>query len=320
MVDNIKRILSAAGLDPSGANVSPLTGGVSSETFSALLESGSYVVKQALEQLNVEEEWRADPGRIVAEGEALEWFHSLTPDYVPRPIAVLKQFYALVLPMAEQPSPDLRRVLLDSPQDFAVEWANTLGAVLRTWHLADPADAAGSALEDVVRLTDLRITPFYRDMAVRWPEYETIIDSLVDELLSVKTAVVHGDFTPKNILCKPDGSLWIIDTEVSHIGNPVIDTASMLSHLMLKSVLYSSEPEIAKLLVAARDAFLSQLPLRSTPPSLEAHMGLFMSVRLAGRARVPYLSSPASRRTAEEVSRAFLEGAKLEEVGAQWHI
>jgi aminoglycoside phosphotransferase (APT) family kinase protein len=319
MFTEIEQTLLLAGLDSTDAEISPLTGGVSSETFSARLGSESFVVKQALAQLNVAEEWRADRGRVVAEGQALEWFHSLTPEYVPRPIAVVEQFYALVLPMATPPSPDLRRVLLDSPHDFKAEWANTLGKILRTWHLADPSPATGTALDDVLRLTDLRITPFYRDMAHRWPEHRATIETLIDELLSVKTAVVHGDFTPKNILCKPDGTLWIIDTEVSHIGNPVIDTASMLAHLILKSVLYSSELDVASALVSARATFLSGLPAPSVPPSLGAHVGLFMGVRLAGRAQVPYMS-PGSHQIAEEVARALLEGARLEEVGAQWRI
>ena len=310
---SLEEILVLAGLDPTGARVEPLTGGISSETIAVHLRDESFVVKRSLAQLKVDEEWKASPERILAEGHALNWFHALTPDTVPCPVALVKEHLALVLPMAPSPSPDLRQVLLDSPQHFSIEWVSTIVSALRTWHTADPARTVGTDLDDGVRLKDLRLDPFYRDMGARWPEYAAVIRNMVRELLEEKHAVVHGDFTPKNILCLPDDRVWIIDTEVAHIGNPVIDTASMMAHLLLKSIVHGSCPDIAEVIRSARKVFLSELPAISVPPSVGAHTGLFMAVRVAGRAKVPYLS-PEQRDTAERVARSLLEGAQLEEV------
>lgn len=312
MSGDIERILSSAGLDPDGARIEPMVGGISSETFSVQLSSGAYVVKRSLAKLNVVEDWHADPRRVVAEGHALEWFHSLTPALVPKPLAIVEDYWALVLPMAPAPSPDLRRVLLDFPENFNPEHARVLGETLALWHSADPSPMQGSDLDDVVRLTDLRIDPFYRGMAERWPEHSTTIKALVDELTNEKLAVVHGDFTPKNVLCLPGGSLWVIDTEVAHIGNPVLDTAPMMAHLILKTMVHSHQDEIRTRIQQAQSDFLGQLPEVSRPPSLGAHTGLFMAVRVAGRAQVPYLSEE-QKQTAENVARALLNGAPLEE-------
>jgi len=317
MSDNVTAILRASGLNPDHAKVRPITGGVSSETYAVSLPDGDVIVKQALAMLKVKEQWSADPGRIVAEGQGLEWFHSLTPDYVPRPLAVIEDLHGLVLPMAPQPCPDLRTVIIESPELFRPEWVDTLAHLLNIWHTADPGGARGTRLDDTTRLVELRIEPFYRNMASRWPEYEKAIVGLAEELLTARTAVVHGDFTPKNILCLPDGGLWVIDTEVCHIGNPVLDSASMLTHLVLKSFLYKSHERVKPLLAQARRQFLGALSPASAPKSLGAHVGLFLGVRVAGRAPVSYLSSE-SMKNVELMSRALLRGASLAEEEEKW--
>jgi hypothetical protein len=48
-----------------------LTGGVSSDIRIVHTPNGSYVVKQALEKLKVEADWRADPARSSVEVRAL---------------------------------------------------------------------------------------------------------------------------------------------------------------------------------------------------------------------------------------------------------
>jgi len=102
--------------------------------------------------------------------------------------------------------------------------------------------------------------------------------------------VVHGDFTPKNILFLPEGGLWVIDTEIRHIENPVLDSASTLTHLVLKSFLYKSHERVKPLWARARRQFLESLSPASAPKSLGPHVGLFLGVRVAERGPVSYLS------------------------------
>ncbi len=310
-------ILDASGITRNDATFRRITGGVSSTTFAVDLPDGGLIIKQALAQLDVAEEWAASPDRVVAEAEGLTWFNRLTPHHVPQPISVVKHLYGLVLPMAPQPSPDLRTVLLETPDACDAAWPSLLGTILSTWHSADYQPALGSALEDTSRLVDLRINPFYLDIARRWSEHSSRIDELVHELLSVKTTVVHGDFTPKNVLCLPDGNLWVVDTEVAHIGNPVLDTASMVAHLILKGFRYRTDKDTAAYLHRARHGFLDSLAPTSRPASLAAHIGLFLAVRVAGRAQVSYLDESSSQEIAD-MARALLEGAKLEDECEKW--
>jgi hypothetical protein len=314
---NARAILEASNIDAAGARFHRITGGISSSTFAAHLPTGGVIIKQALEQLDVTEDWKASPTRVVAEAEGLTWFSALTPQHVPRPIAVVKHLFGLVLPMAPQPSPDMRTVLVENPGDFDPRWPQLLGEILALWHGADYRPALGGALDDTSRLMDLRLKPFYLDIAQKWPTHTTKIKELADELLTVKSTVVHGDFTPKNVLCLPDGNIWIVDTEVCHIGNPVLDSASMLAHLILKGFLYRSDTEMTQVLHLSRNEFLDALPEPSTPDSLAAHVGVFLAVRAAGRARVPYLSE-ATKQDVIEMAQALLNGVGLEEGCQQW--
>jgi len=61
------------------------------------------------------------------------------------------------------------------------------------------------------------------------------VQDAIDYLLIHKTVLVHGDYSPKNILVSDNG-IFILDFEVAHWGNPVFDLAFLTNHLLLKSV------------------------------------------------------------------------------------
>jgi hypothetical protein len=313
MSEQVRAILDEVGIDSSAARITPLTGGVSCETARVELPDRTLVVKQALGKLKVQEDWHSSPDRITAEASGLVWFHHLTPDNVPLPLGVAPTTFGLVLPHAPTPCPDLRNILLDDPAAAPEGIGSALGQIALTWHQASPESARGGLLDDQVRVTELRIDPFYRDMATRWPDHRATIDVLVAELLDNRPAVIHGDFTPKNVLCVSDGGLWVIDTEIAHIGNPVLDSASMLTHLILKS-LHWADTDHADIPATIRDEFLATISRHpaSAPATLGQHIGVIMAVRVAGRARVPYLSAHAHD-AATALAHTLLDGAPLKE-------
>ncbi len=311
MTDEVLAILADVGEDATGATITPLPGGVSSETTVVNRPGSSLVVKRALGQLKVDTEWTSAPERIFAEAAGLEWFHHLTPDTVPAPIGVSAAHFGLVLPHAPSPCPDLRTLLLHDAPSAPQAVGQQLARIATTWHAASPDPARGGQLDDRVRVTELRLDPFYRDMAKRWPEYSALIHELVDELVDTDLCVVHGDFSPKNVLLLPGGGLWIIDTEVAHIGHPVLDTASMLAHLTIKT-LHHRGRDTWNIVNTIRRDFLETIAQHSpsVPDSLPRHLGVLMGVRVVGVARVPYLT-PTTRQDVENTARALLEGAPL---------
>ncbi len=60
------------------------------------------------------------------------------------------------------------------------------------------------------------------------------IEPLVREMLTVKEALCHGDYTPKNMLVHGAG-FTLVDYETAHLGDPTMDLGLFLCHLVLKS-------------------------------------------------------------------------------------
>lgn len=303
------RVLAEAGFDVSDATVAPLTGGISCTTERVRLKTGDVVVKQALDQLRVAADWHADPARTIAEGLGLAWLHERTPQVVPKPLAIIADPPTLVIPMAPEPCPNWREQLLAGPTPRDVAIATQLRGILDTWRAAPVDDARGTVLDDLTRVTDLRIDAFYLRMASRWPEFAESIEALADELRE-QQAMTHGDFTPKNVLCLDDG-VWVIDAEITHIGNPILDIASMTAHLLLKSLMHRADPAKAAVMAEVRRAFMS--PEFTGVPSLPRHVGVILGVRSVGVSPAPYLDA-STRALTSEAARNLLSGAPFADI------
>jgi streptomycin 6-kinase len=122
----------------------------------------------------------------------------------------------------------------------------------------------------------------------------------VDEMQARRLCIVHGDFSPKNVLVGPEPQLWVIDFEVAHLGDPAFDVAFLLCHLMLKS-LHRPELAVEYDRCAIEFATTYQMGARAElAPSWEyvlGHVGCLLLARVEGK-------SPAEYLTAEERSRA----------------
>jgi 5-methylthioribose kinase len=192
-----------------------------------------------------------------------------------------------------------------------------LGEVLGRWHRLTvgaelPPEVRGQPSFDV-----LRLEPYYRTAALRKPELSAQILPLVEELSSHRVCLVHGDFSPKNILVDPTAgglALWVIDFEVAHQGDPVFDLAFMVSHLTLKAI---HQPAWARLYDACLSDFVeayvrevesadpsARSALTPRPSSLLTHVGALLVARVVGR-------SPAEYLTAEQQDHTLALGAHL---------
>jgi Ser/Thr protein kinase RdoA (MazF antagonist) len=136
----------------------------------------------------------------------------------------------------------------------------------------------------------LRIDPFYRFVAAKNPQIEVEIRKLINELEGDKTTIVHGDFSPKNIMVSTDDQVFILDFEVTHVGNPVFDLAFLLAHLLCK--FFRTEDRLhAKLLSNTGLVFVKEYEkLRAISPSVVKHTALIALARVEGKSPVNYLS------------------------------
>lgn len=272
--------------------VDTLDGGVSNAVFAVTDGQRRIVVKQSMERLRVSDEWRAPMERILTEAAALDLTAALTPDRVPEPLFVDPRRFVLAIDGAPAGWRDWRAALLAGDANPAI--ATNLATTLATWHTAT---VDGRHLDDrffdTQPLELLRVDPYYRTVARRAPEVAAPLAELINHMQSRRRCLVHGDFSPKNVLIAPDtAACWVIDFEVAHFGDPAFDVAFLLSHLTLKAV---HRPADAARYDACTRAFVTAYQdavdnqLRPDWPYVLRHTAGLLLARVLGKSPATYL-------------------------------
>jgi len=275
--------------------VEVLTGGVSNVVLAITTTTQKLVLKQALAELAVSEKWEADQRRAIVEANAIELFNKLTPTQVPKLIFLDPERFVLVLERVPLGSTVWKSDLLAGVinPDIGLK----LGATLASWHNYGEKNVEVKVkfMEDSL-FEQLRIDPFYRFVAAKNPEIEVSIRMLINEIEGDTTTIVHGDFSPKNIMVSTNDDVYILDFEVTHVGNPVFDLAFLLAHLLCK--FFRTDDRLhAKLLSNTATSFVKEYQgLRRISPSLTRHAALIALARVEGKSPVNYLSLDAQHK------------------------
>jgi len=294
-------VLSAA--EP--AEASELAGGVSSVALLVRGSSRAVVVKQALPKLRVEADWRASRRRTLTEAAALRAYGRLTPGAVPAVVDVDEDVLAVTMEALPERMRCWKPLLLAGEVDDGV--GALLGATLARWHARTAEDEKlRERFADREVFLALRVEPFYGAVAERHPELASAVESTVARMLSDRTALVHGDFSPKNVLVAPERAV-VLDCEVAHEGDPSFDVAFMLHHLALKAV---ARPRAAGALHACArrflDAYDSTAAFRGDRDHLVRQTACLMLARVDGTSPVDYLDADARDRVRRLGRRALL--------------
>jgi 5-methylthioribose kinase len=171
---------------------------------------------------------------------------------------------------------------------------------VRTRHRVDVA----AEFDDRKFLFELRIRPFHERIAKRHADLASAIGQVVDDMLADRRCLVHGDYSPKNLLT--DGpQVVVLDCEVAHWGDPRFDVGFCLAHLLLKIMRGQSSAEIG----VVAEAFLSAYA-EAGLPVLDARLaqatGCLVMARIDGDSPVDYLDTAASRAAALALGRRLL--------------
>lgn len=285
--------------------VRALPGGVSGEVRAVVAPGLDVVVKRVHGALLVEEDWFADEDRLVTEGWALRLAGDLTPEAVPRVLDLDPRTHTLVMQRAPRRWRNWRSELLAGTID--PDLGTRLGEVLREWHHETESHPnLLAAFADDTSFIQLRIDPFHRTVAARHPELAERIEAVAQALLEQRRCLVHGDFSPKNILVGSDG-LWVLDWEVAHVGDPVFDLAYLVCHLTLKAC---HRPEDA---AAYRETARRFLAAYGTRPDakLAANVACLLLARVDGKSPADYLDAGQAARVRELGRAMLLDPAEL---------
>jgi aminoglycoside phosphotransferase (APT) family kinase protein len=305
--------------------VVPLAGGVSSDIVRVDLDAGPVCVKRALPKLKVEADWQAPVERNRWEVEWMRTAARVEPHAVPRILGEDASAGMFAMEFLDQSShPVWKAQLRDGRIDPAL--AGDVGRRIAHIHSAtagDPVTAERFATDHI--FFPIRLEPYlvatgrvHADLAAR-------LEQLARQTGETHLTLVHGDVSPKNILCGPHGPVFL-DAECAWYGDPAFDLAFCLNHMLLKC-LWRPQWAAAYLqcFAALSDAYLQGVTWESAA-TLEARTaallpGLLLA-RVDGKSPVEYLTQDSQRDAVRRVARALLQRPpeRLGEVAQAWRM
>jgi 5-methylthioribose kinase len=284
-----------------------LTGGVSCDVWRVDASARALCVKQALPRLRVAALWEAPVSRSTHEWQWMKFASAILPDSIPRLLAhdpVRAMLATEFLDPAEFPV--WKQLLLHG--EARAETAISVAAILARLHAASSQNKEIAAEFDTSdAFYALRIEPYLLEAARRNPDVADVVHRLAETTLGARIALVHGDYSPKNILVGPRGPV-ILDAETAWYGDPAFDVAFCLNHLLLKCL---ARPILRDNYLACFAAFaahyLSQVSWEA-PADFERRtsdlLPALLLARVDGKSPVEYL---------EQIDRDFVR-----EVSCRW--
>jgi 5-methylthioribose kinase len=286
-----------------------LQGGVSNRTVMLERESGeAWVLKQALAKLRVSVDWFSSPARIHREALGLEWLARLAPSgSVTALLFEDHEQHLLAMDAVPGPYENWKSVLLDGGVE--AEHFRQFAILLATIHREAYHRRAELAtiFADRSFFESLRLEPYYGYAAKQVPSASGFLESLTQETLSCRITLVHGDFSPKNILIHR-GRLVLLDHEVIHFGDPAFDLGFSMAHFLSKA--HHMPARSHAFLAAASDywcIYREELGPLVWAEKLEARavrhtLGCLLA-RVAGRSPLEYLIEDERSRQRQAVLR-----------------
>jgi 5-methylthioribose kinase len=303
--------LTNRGIISGPAEVEELTGGVSNVVLAVKAGAKDLVLKQALPQLKVAAVWKADQRRAIVEANGMKLLHSITPESVPELIDFDPEDFTLTMERLPRECTVWKSDLLSGVIKPSI--GADLGKILATWHNfgADSKESRDAYMEDSL-FDQLRVTPFYRAVAKVNPALDARIQELIAEISTQKITLVHGDFSPKNIMITGVNKPIVLDFEVMHTGNPVFDLGFVSAHLLCK-YLRTEDPANKNPLRETALAFIDSYARTcnvEVAKSLPHHVAVIALARVEGVSPVNYLDEAGKARV-QSVTKAALANPQI---------
>jgi 5-methylthioribose kinase len=295
-----------------------LAGGVSNRTVLVEFKDGqSWVIKQALAKLRTKADWFSDPSRVHREALGIRWLSKLAPPGT-IPEFVFEDFenHLLTMQAVPQPHENWKTMLMAVPFRLHLDYFRQFGWLLGIIHRAskDLAMELSGAFADRTFFESLRIEPYYEYTAQQIPEVREFILEVVRDTRATASALVHGDFSPKNILIHR-GNVVLLDHEVIHWGDPAFDLGFALAHLISKARnlrpkgrLLHGALEFWNAYKEANDSWSESSALAEQ--RIARHLFACMLARVAGRSPLEYLNDDQRSAQRSAVLRAMQDPIK----------
>ncbi|MSQ60931.1 MAG: aminoglycoside phosphotransferase family protein [Betaproteobacteria bacterium] len=312
MVESLRRL----GLLSSGElpEITPLAGGVSSDIAKVSSGGRVFCVKRALPKLKVQADWRAPVERNHWEAQWMRTVAAIDPSAAPAVLGEDRELGLLAMAYLDEASyPIWKQQLAQGLIDTT--FAQKVGERMARIHSATArhAEIRERFATDHI-FFPIRLEPYLLATAAAHPDCAPQLVALAQATAHTKLALMHGDVSPKNILCGPQGPVFL-DAECACYGDPAFDLAFCLNHMMLKCLWQPQwTARYLKCFGALAGAYLRGVDweARESIETRTARLlpGLFLA-RVDGKSPVEYITQDWQRARVRAVARTLL----LEPVG-----
>ena len=301
----------------------PLPGGVSSEIFRVDLPSGSICVKRALPKLRVAADWRVPIERNRFEVDWMRVAARIVPTAIPKIIGEDRETGCFAMTYL---APDDHPVWKDQLRAGVAEAATAaaVGDTLGRIHAATAAlaeVATNFATDDLFYA--LRLEPYLEATARKHSDLASQLAHLVETTRTTKKVLVHGDFSPKNLLIGPAGPV-ILDAECAWYGDPAFDLAFVLNHLLLKGAWQPQwRARYVEAFASLSAAYLAHVAWES-PANCDARAAALlpglMLARIDGKSPVEYLTGESRKDAVRRFARSLIiePVATVDAIAERW--
>ncbi|MCC5905185.1 MAG: aminoglycoside phosphotransferase family protein [Balneolaceae bacterium] len=318
----IKKLFENRLISSQKPEIRSLEGGVSSDIFLVTVGSVRLVVKQALEKLKVKDDWFSDIRRNRTERQFAEYMQQILPGSVPEVIFADDDLNFFVMEYLDPRSfKNWKEQLLGG--DFDPKTTRKAAELLADLHRLNRHQTEARAMfEDKSYFKNLRTDPYLITTGERHPEFRNIFFEEAERLNHQEETVIHGDFSPKNILAS-NNRVVLLDHEVACLGDPAFDLAFLLNHLHLKMLWSKTRRQSCENLAPIFWKVYFEKAGEESPQNLKDRTGklllLLMLARIDGKSPVEYFDEPEKEFVRSFVSRNLLSrNFELSAINKNW--
>lgn len=297
--------------------IEELRGGIINSVYRVDFGSKKIVLKQAF--INAKSRYiscKLNPDRIIKEFEAITLFKKYAKTNVlPQPIFIDRKNYVMITESIPDPFHPLKKDLINNVLDEKVaesivkNLSRLHNSTLRKKEIISSFDNTENFMNLKIKLQCIDIT---NDNAIKREIIKFINDSL-----SKKIALLHGDIAPKNILIH-SRSVYFIDLEESYYGDPALDLGYLLAHYFLNAINNYSLDSFYDIINRMWKIYLRQINIEGENLRKRAikYIGIFLLSRIDGQAKADQVKSERIKQIIRKISKEIILNSydNLEEV------
>ncbi len=304
------------------AQMTTFGGGVSSDVWRVDDGEKSFVVKRSVAKLRVAADWYADPARLIYEFRYLDTVSRLVPGVVPQVLNPDISGGYIAMEFLGEGYTNWKQDMLDGFADPVV--AERAATALAKIHNATRNDASiRSQFDSLPFFTQLRIDAYLRSTALKHPGLADQIEEEAQRLSRSSECLVHGDYSPKNMLVSKDRFV-VLDCETAWFGDPAFDLAFLLNHLHLKALHHApNDIGMSALVHTATESYFATSDLKGSDDMNLRTARLLLMLMLArvdGKSPAEYLNNKPGKQNfiREFVTHRLGKNLCLQEISQAW--